>query len=859
VAGRDSTAPGSEPFADIHRLLVESEERFRLLVEAIRDYAIYMLDESGRVATWNPGAENIKGFTASEIVGKHFSAFFTPEAVEQGKPQRELEIAQREGRFEEEAWRVRKDGSRFWANVILTAVRDESGALRGFAKITRDLTARRAAEETQRQLMVSRRLEAILEGVGDGITAQDRDGRISFANTAAARACGFASVDEMIAAGPIELMARLELFDEHGKPFDADRLPGRVALRTGQPAVAVMRVKNRVTGTDTVMHVRANPVMGEEHTPALAVNIWHDVTDDHRREQRERYLSAAASALSSSLDYTEMLSALARLLVPGIADWCAINVLEGEQLENVAIAHVDPSKINVARAYQQKYTLDPRKGRGVWAVIESGRSELYENVTDALLVERAQDSEHLRYLRELGMKSAIIAPILVRERPCGVISLVSTHAERRYDRGDVALVEELGRRAGACIENAKLYAAEKNAARRAEEAAKRAEEASRIKDEFLATVSHELRTPLNAIVGWAYVLRERNRDPGMEKGIDVIHRNAQAQAKIIEDILDVSRIITGNLRLDLKSADYVATIRNAIEVVSASANAKQIAIMFAAPSAPCFLIADHERLQQVVWNLLSNAVKFTDPAGTITLALRCTDGSVSLTVADTGRGIDPQFLPFVFDRFKQADSSTTRRVGGLGLGLAIVRHIVELHGGSAVAQSAGPGRGASFTINLPTVAQSAVAETPTVEATDSAHARPAPSAHALAGVRVLVVDDETDTRELVQTVLAQAGATVEAAGSAREALAVLTRFIPQIIVSDVGMPGEDGYSFMRRVRALETAEVRTVPAIALTAYTRSADRAKALAAGFTTHLGKPINVAELVSVVAQLAGQSVTA
>jgi PAS domain S-box-containing protein len=832
--------------------LRRSEERFRLLVESVHDYAIYMLDASGKVATWNAGAESIKGFKAAEIVGTHFSAFFTPEANAAGRPQRELEIAEREGRFEEEAFRVRKDGTRFWANVILTAVRDELGTLRGFAKITRDLTGRREAEETERQLMVGRRLEVILEGVGDGITAQDRDGRLLFANSAAAKTCGFDSVEELIAAGPAEIVKRFEILDESGRAVASDALPGRVALRTGQPATALLRVRNLATGAQTMMHVRASAVLGEDRSPALAINIWHDVSEEHRREQRERYLAAASSALSSSLDYATTLSTLARVLVPGIADWCAINVLEGEQLANVAIAHVDPTKIDLARAYQQKYALDSGARRGLWTVIDSGQSELYEDVTDAMLVARSQDAEHLRYLRELGMRSVIIAPILVRERPCGVISLISTREGRRYDRSDLALVEELGRRVGASIENAKLYAAEKNAARRAEEAAKRAEDASRIKDEFLATVSHELRTPLNAIVGWAYVLRERNRDPGLEKGIEVIHRNAHAQAKIIEDILDVSRIITGNLRLDLELADFVATIRNAIEVVGASAQAKQIAIDFAAPSEPCLLMADHERLQQVAWNLLSNAVKFTEPAGVITLTLACERTGVSLTVADTGRGIDPQFLPFVFDRFKQADSSTTRRVGGLGLGLAIVRHIVELHGGSVVAHSDGLGRGAAFTITVPTAARARISEAPAPPAIASERERPSGTIYALSDVRLLVVDDETDTRELVQTVLAQAGAVVEAAGSAREALELLTRFTPEVIVSDVGMPDEDGYAFMRHVRALEDEALRRVPAIALTAYTRSADRAKALAAGFTTHLGKPINVSELIGTVAKL-------
>jgi signal transduction histidine kinase/ActR/RegA family two-component response regulator len=450
------------------------------------------------------------------------------------------------------------------------------------------------------------------------------------------------------------------------------------------------------------------------------------------------------------------------------------------------------------------------------------------------------------------MKSAMIVPVRVRDQVVGALTLISAEGARCFDAEDLALAEELGRRAGDSIEHAQLYLQAHEAARLAKEAAKQAEEANRLKDEFLATVSHELRTPLNSIVGWAAVLREHDPAPTMSKGLEIIHRSAVAQGKIIEDILDVSRIITGKLRLELKPTDLCAITRNAIEVIRPAAAAKRLSIEFE-PIASAMLIADPERLQQVVWNLLSNAVKFSDPGGALTISIRHKASSLELTVRDNGAGIDPEFLPYVFDRFKQADGSSTRRVGGLGLGLAIVRHLVELHGGQVEATSAGHGNGATFIVTLPVRAVIPVSHEPSV-GQEAAPNLPAHEPHgALSGKRVLVVDDEPDARELLEMVLSSAGATVETAASSAEGIVLIQRFRPHVLVSDIGMPGEDGYAFMRRLKALDESVGGGVPSLALTAYTRNDDRARALAVGFTTHLGKPVDPADLIAVVTNLA------
>jgi len=383
----------------------------------------------------------------------------------------------------------------------------------------------------------------------------------------------------------------------------------------------------------------------------------------------------------------------------------------------------------------------------------------------------------------------------------------------------------------------------------------REQHASRLKDEFLATVSHELRTPLNAVLGWTRVLRSADVDePTQLRALESIERNAQSQARLIEDILEVSRIVTGKLRLRVRAIDLAQVIDAALDVVRPAAQARDIALDAEIPRRPWRSIGDSDRLQQVVWNLLSNAVKFTPHHGSVSLSLARVNGTDEISVTDTGKGIDPVFLPHVFAPFRQADASTTRDQGGLGLGLAIVRQLAELHGGSVRAESAGVGHGARFVVTLP--AQDS-AQAP---ASDSGRRRAAAAAAGppdLAGVRVMVVDDDRDSRELVTATLGYYGADVTAAESAAEAVALLPQVRPDVLLSDIGMSGEDGYSFLRRVRALPPDRGGAVPAVAITAYAGAGDRARALAAGFQLHIAKPFDPIELARTVQRLSGSPV--
>jgi PAS domain S-box-containing protein len=638
-----------------------ASKEWRLLVESVADYAIFMLDPAGRVVTWNRGAQAIKGYAALEIIGRHFSQFYSQADLDDRKPERELEAAREHGRVEDEGWRLRKDGSPFWANVVITALRDDSGTLVGFAKVTRDLTERRRAEEELRRS--EERFRLLIDGVKDyALYMLDPEGRVSTWNSGAERMKGYA---------PEEIIGRsFEAF------FSAED------RQSGRPVRELAEAR------------------------------------DQGRFEEEGW----------------------RIRKDGTRFWANV----------------------------------------VLTPIRDARGELvgYAKMTRDLTARRAAEET---------------AHSLVREQ----------------------------------------------AAREA------AEEANRLKDEFLATVSHELRTPLNAVLGWASLLLDRGGDASTAKGLEAIHRNARAQARIIDDILDVSRIITGKLRVDAKPTDLTRICLEAIEVVRPSAMAKGISIGFG-DAAPAVVLGDPERLRQVAWNVLSNAIKFTERGGSVAVHVERSADEVVLVVRDTGRGIEPELLPHVFDRFRQGDSSSTRRFGGLGLGLAIVRHIVELHGGHASAESEGPGKGAVFRIAFP--------RDPLTEPEEEGRAGAAVRAvaeSALDALRVLVVDDDEDARDLIFTLLAGAGAVVETAASASAAFDAVGRFRPDVIVSDIGMPEEDGHSLLRRLVALAEPG-RAIPAIALTAYTRAEDRKKALAAGFTAHLGKPVAPDDLVAAVAKL-------
>jgi PAS domain S-box-containing protein len=669
----------NKPWSAHDEPLRSSEERFRLLVESVRDYAIFMLDPQGHVLTWNHGAQLIKGYRADEIIGQHFSQFY-PAETEKDFPAHELRVASAEGRFEDEGWRVRKDGSRFWANVVITALRDAQGELIGFAKVTRDLTERREHEERLRQS--EDRFRLLIEGVADyAIFMLDPNGMVATWNAGAARIKGY-HADEIVG--------------QHFRKFYPPE-----ALDSGWP---------------------------------------------------EHELRVAAA--------------------------------EGRFIDEG------------------------------WRLRKDG-SRFWAHVTIAALRDEAG-------------------------RLQGFAKLTRDLTERKR------------------TEALEASGAEREAMLEAERGARMlAQRSVRIKDEFLATLSHELRTPLNAIMGWTQLLRARGAHDASEvrHAIEVIDRNSRAQVRLIDDLLDLSRIISGRFRLDVQQVALLDVLRGALDSIEPAAHAKGVRLESVLDPRSVVVSADPARLQQVFWNLLSNAVKFTPKGGRVQVLLQRVNSHIEFSVSDTGIGIPDSFLPHVFERFSQKDGSTQREYGGLGLGLAISKQLVDMHGGTIQAKSRGEGQGATFVVTLPLVMLGKGEENrPRVHptATESSEAMPVPR---LDGVRALVVDDEADALELVRHVLESQGVAVSTVRSAEEALTYLESHRPDVVISDIGMPGTDGYQFMRRLRASEP-KGRRVPTLALTAFARPDDRKNAILAGYQAHLAKPFDLAEFAIVVAGLVGRT---
>jgi signal transduction histidine kinase len=589
-------------------------------------------------------------------------------------------------------------------------------------------------------------------------------------------------------------------------------------------------------------------------------------------------LSDASAALASSLDYEKTLQAVAHLAVPAFADCCVVDLIgENGAITDLSVAHCNPAKEALLRELRRVELLDMKRGAGPENVLATGKLNWKPDFTNADFDAHVTSERARQIHRELGVVSYIAAPMCVRERVLGTLSFCLAESGRRYEEDDLECATELAARAANAVDNARLYRAAERAREEAEKLKAEAEEArvqaesaqaaaeasqaeaeaaSRAKDEFLATLSHELRTPLNAILGWSHLMATGQLDEEDSiRAAEVIERNVRVQAQLLGDMFDVSRIITGKLSLNAEPLEVAPVIDNAVEAVLSSAQAKNVSLQVQSERG-IIINGDATRLQQIIWNLLSNAVRFTPQDGSITVRLERENSDAKISVQDSGQGIERDFLPFVFDRFRQADSSSTRRYGGMGLGLSIVRHLTEMHGGRVAARSEGLGHGSTFVVHLPLLRDDVSEESATNK--DSAHAVDWPqpehqllSNDVLAGLRVLVVDDEADSLALACSVLERYGATTQRASSACEALEIIHGETFDILVSDISMPGEDGCDLLVRIRALPD-EIKNMPAIALTALARADDRKRVFSSGFQEHLPKPFDPAALVIAVAGL-------
>jgi signal transduction histidine kinase/DNA-binding response OmpR family regulator len=456
----------------------------------------------------------------------------------------------------------------------------------------------------------------------------------------------------------------------------------------------------------------------------------------------------------------------------------------------------------------------------------------------------------------VGLHSAIGFPIKINKEFHGVIEFF-TRRPLMPDQPLLNMLEAIGSEIGQFIQRKRVEAERENLLLREKTLREKAEIASRLKDEFLATVSHELRTPLNAIIGWGQILQSGKLAPHkQEDALETIFRNAKSQAQLINDLLDTSRLMTGNLLLNLSPTPVVPVIEAAMDAVRPAAEAKEITFSTDYHAEVETITCDAQRLQQIIWNLLTNAVKFTPAGGQVSVALKQNGDALQIVVSDNGEGISPDFLPFVFDRFRQADSSSTRLHNGLGLGLAIVRHLAELHGGAVTVESEGHRKGAAFTVTLPL---SLIVDNPAKPFKEKSnnHKQHLNSNHNLNGVRVLIVDDDIDTCEMLTLALSLLGAEAQASNSVSEAFVSMANWKPDILLTDINMPGEDGYSLINKLRASTPKKDSNIPAIALTALARPEDSEQVLSAGFQLHLAKPVNIEELAEAISNLAGKSI--
>jgi PAS domain S-box-containing protein len=705
-------------------------------------------------------------------------------------------------------------------------------------------------------------LSALIESADDAIISKTLNGIITSWNAGAERVFGY-TADEVIGKSVTILIPK-----DH-----EDEEPTILArLRAGQRIEHYETVRMRKDGRLIDISLTVSPIRGPKGQIIGASKIARDITE---QRQARRALDEVLETLREQAEALRTLNEIGKTISAELNLHNTVQAVTDAATE-LAGARFGSFFYNVLNDEGASYMLYTLAGvpfeafahfpmpRATDLFGPTFRGEAVVRIDDVKRDPRYGKNSPYYGMPEghLPVTSYLAVPVVSRSGEV-LGGLFFGHPEAgMFTERDEIIVSGLASQAAVAMDNARLYEAAKKARAEAEHAAaenerlyKQAEESSRLKEEFLATISHELRTPLSAILGWARMLRLGQLSAeNSAKALETIERNARAQAQLVDDLLDVSRIITGKLRMDVRPADPNSFIDAAVDAVRPAADAKGVRMQKVVDTGPISIPGDPVRLQQVVWNLLSNAIKFTPRGGRVQIRSERVNSHLEIVVSDTGQGIPPQFLPYVFDRFRQADQKTSRQHGGMGLGLAIVRHLVEMHGGTVHADSDGEGKGATFTVKLPI--------TPVYQV-DSSGGRVHPGARELMpsdditdrldGLRILVVDDEADTRELLRQGLEYCGAKVKVAGSAAEAIEALMSSVPDILISDIGMPVTDGYDLIRQVRALPPDRGAKVAAIALTAYTRIEDRLQALRTGYDMHVPKPVEIAELCAVAASVA------
>ncbi|MBD6620449.1 PAS domain S-box protein [Komarekiella sp. 'clone 1'] len=1011
-------------YRDIHKTLLHYAESLSLLdaLLAGAPVAVCFLDRELRYIRINKVLADINGLSIEEHLGRKFrevlpkmAAEFEPQlqqVLDTGEPLLNVEIS---GETREQPSRYS-----YWLGNYYPVYNALSETV-GIGIILADMTATKQTEVALRDS--EEKFRTMFNQAVVGINLVALDGRYLQVNPAMCDITGYSSEE-------LTQMTFQEI--THPDDIEPDLANAQRVLAGEISGYSLEKRYIRKDGSLIWVNLTSSIVWDADGQPKYALGVVEDISDRQaaqrdrqKAEAAQNFLVEASTLLASSLDYEVTLTNVANLAVPTLADLCIVDIFrEDWSNKQMALVTADPGKRQILAEIQRDYSSQNGAQQFLVYKLRQGESVFFSQFPDSAFIQMAQNEKHLQLLRSLSIRSLMVIPLRSRGQLFGAIAFFTAESGRYYEAADLALAEDVARRAATAIDNARLYQETQQAKQAAERAVNRtvllqtitaalsealtpqqvadvvmnqgiaalgakagsvllltegnslkivqaigyqqstidafdnfpltasipsaetvrtgepifienreawiekypnladippktgyfayaciplmqdgkaigalglnfataqafseedqgfmwtlgqqcaqaiaraqlyeaeqrarnqAETANRIKDEFLAVLSHELRTPLNPILGWAKLLRTRKFDEAtVIRALETIERNANLQTQLIEDLLDVSRILRGKLSLNIYAVDLNATIAAALETVRLAAEAKSIEIQMVLSNDVGQVMGDGDRLQQVIWNLVSNAVKFTPPGGRVEVRLEQVDFNAQIQVIDTGKGINPEFLPHVFEYFRQADAKTTRIFGGLGLGLAIVRNLVELHGGTVEVESAGEGQGATFTVKLPVLksseSQVMSAESSVLEASNQDSL--------LSGVRILLVDDQPDVRDFFSFALEQFGATVTSVESATEALKALAQLKPDILLSDIGMPIMDGYMLLREIRTWSTEQGGQIPAIALTAYAGEIDYNQAIAAGFQKHVRKPADPFELATAIANLIGRN---